>query len=364
VKMAFIHPDLYRTPRGMERYIYQISNALVRQGADVTILTWKWTNPIYIDSLDSRVHVHVMPTTRYYNAQTVIPWYVLDLVRYRYDFVWIGYAWFGEAEALSIARFQPFGVVFHYPFELLPNRYHEFQRYGLIQRAAHIVSVSQYVSEGVRTAFGRDSTVIHHGVDTNRFAPDKSVRLNTRRSLGIPMDAPLIISACALEERKGVQWILSALPGVIKQLPSVIYLIVGDGPYRTFLENLTISLGIADHVKFLGNQKSIAALYEASDLCAVLASGEASSLTTLEALACGLPVIASNLPPFNELLTPAYGVMVNYKDANAVSTEIIDLFKAPLRLHEMGRAGREKVASHFTWSISAQRYLQLLTACG
>ena len=255
MRVAFIHPFLYRYPRGMERYIFQLSNALAHQGVEVTILTWGWANPIHIDSLDSRVQAHIMPTTRYFAAQNVVPWYILDLIKYHYDFVWIGFAGFGEAEALSIARFQPFGVVFHYPYELVPHRYREFQRYGLINRATLTVSVSQHVAGGVRNVFGINSTVIHHGVDINRFFPDKDARWRFRQRLGIPADVPIIISACALEERKGVQWVLAALPGIIKQFPSVVYLVAGDGPYRTILEHRSASLGLTGHVTFLGDQE-------------------------------------------------------------------------------------------------------------
>ena len=86
-------------------------------------------------------------------------------------------------------------------------------------------------------------------------------------------------------------------------------------------------------------------------------------MTALEALASGLPLVASNVPPFNELLASDYGVMVNPKDETEVATVISGLLKDPSRRAEMGLAGRERVTDHFTWLNASQQYLQLLETC-
>src|SRR2546423_1389729 len=147
MRVAFIHPFLYRYPRGIERYTISLANALARTGVEVHILTWRWPQPVQIDTLDPQVQVHLMPTSRYYAARAVVPFYAWDLLRHAYDFVWIFFAGYGEAQALGLARRMPFGIVFHYPFAEVPHRYDEFRRHRLAQRATLLVSVSQFVAD-------------------------------------------------------------------------------------------------------------------------------------------------------------------------------------------------------------------------
>src|SRR5581483_5216358 len=221
MRVALIHPFLFRYARGIERFTFNLSNALSARGVEVHLLTWQWQDKVQIDLLRECIQVHVMPTSRYYAAQAVIPFYAWHLARQKYDWVWIYFAGYGEAQALTLSRHQRFGIVLHYPLAQVPHRYREFQKYGLARRAAQIVSVTQYVAQGADVFFGRQSAVIYYGVETERFKPDPRRRQTLRKSLQIEADAPLLVTAAALEERKGVQWILRALPQVIAKYPSV-----------------------------------------------------------------------------------------------------------------------------------------------
>lgn len=360
MRVAFIHPFLYRYARGIERYTLNLANALTRRGFEVTLLTWRWKEPVQIEKLDPDVKVHRMPTSRYFAATAVIPFYLRDLITNHYDFVWIFFASYGEAEALSLFRRQRFGIVFHYPYQQVPHRYKEFRRFGLVKRAAHIVSVSRFVAVGVREFYGLESTVIQHGVDTNRFAPDPAARACVRSSLNLALDAPLLVTAAALEERKGVQWVLQALPDVLKDFPETTYLILGDGPHRKVLEDQSKELGLESHVRFLGSQEEIARFYQAADVSLILASGEASSLTALESMACGVPVIAARQPPFDELIPIECGVLVKEKDESAVADAIKTLLGEPERRRALGEAGRARIAADFDWKRVGDQYLQLM----
>lgn len=360
MRIAFIHPFLYRYPRGIERYTLNIANALVGVGVEVHLLTWRWPRPVQIDSLDPAVQVHVLPTARYYAANMIVPFYTWDLLKHQYDFVWIFFAGYGEAEALSLVRRQAFGIVFHYPYDQVPHRYHEFQRFNLAQRAQHIVSVSRFVADGAYQQFGRDSTVIHHGVDSRQFAPDTTMRKAVRRILHIPSDAPLLITAAALEKRKGVQRVLQALPQLVREFPNLIYVVLGEGPFREPLARLVKELAITNHVRFLGPQEDVVPYYQAADISLMLSHGEASSLTALESLACGLPVIVADQRPFDELVRPDYGLRVADNDPDAVAAAIADLLRDPARCSALGQKGRDRVLTDFTWEKASEQYIQLL----
>jgi len=359
LRIAFIHPFLFRYARGIERYTFNLANALADQGVEVHLVTWKWTAPLNIDRIDSRVQVHRLPTARYFAAKAIVPFYVQHLRQQRYDFVWIAFAGYGEAEALKLARKQPFGIVFHYPLAQVTHRYREFQRYGLAERAAQMVSVSQYVATGVQEFFGTTSTVIHHGVDTERFRPDEERRRAKREELGVG-DGPLLVTAAALEERKGIQWLLRALPKILKRFPDAIYLILGGGDYRNVLEQLANELEVQAHVRFMGEQEDVTAFYQAADISLILSRGEASSLSALESLACEVPVIAARRPPFDELISDEYGVLVDEEDADAVAGVVVRLLGDPAARRAMGERGRAHVLEEFTWERAADEYIRVM----
>lgn len=362
LRVAIIHPFLFRYARGIERFTFNLANVLARSGVEMHLLTWRWHSPIQIAQLEPWVQVHTLPTGRYFEASTIVPFYVWHLLTHRYDFLWIYFAGYGEAEALTIARQQKFGVVFHFPYDEVPHRYREFQRFGLVQRAAQIVSVSRFVADGVRESLGLDSTVIHHGVDTQRFAPDPNARQQVRQSLGLDAETPLLLTAAALEERKGIQWVLRALPEVVRQCPQVAYIVVGDGDYRAELERITHALGLDRVVRFLGVRERVDPFYQAADLTLLLSHGEASSLTVLESLACAVPVITSQHPPFDELIESEHGIMVDENDASAVAAAINELLCDRPKRRAMGDAGRKHVLADFTWERVGNQYQQLLNS--
>jgi glycosyltransferase involved in cell wall biosynthesis len=362
MRIAFIHPFLFLYARGIERYIVNLANVLAQRGVEVDLLTWRWSAPIQIDVLDPRVHVHTFPTSRYYSAQAIVPFYVWHLLTNRYDFLWISFAGYGEAEALTLARRQRFGIEFQYPYAQVPHRYREFERYGLVQRATQIVSVSRFVAQGVREALGRDSIVINNGVDTQRFVPNPAARVQVRSALNLLSDTPLLVTTAALEERKGIQWVLRALPRVIQQFPNLVYLVLGDGPYRSELEQLARDVGIANHVRFLGVKADVTPYEQSADVFLILSRGEACALSPLESLACGVPVVAARHPPFDELIEPAYGLMVDEKDPSGVSEAVVGLLKDPARRQVMGAAGRERMIAEYTWARVGEQYINLHNA--
>lgn len=359
MKIAFIHPFLFRYARGIERYTFNLANALARRNVETHLLTWNWPNSLQIEALDERVRVWRLPTSRYFAARAIVPFYAWHLWRHRYDFVWINFAGYGEAEALMLARKQPFGIVFHYPVAQVPHRYREFKRYGLIDRAAQIVSVSEYVADGVREFFGRESTVIHHGVDPSKFQPDEEKRRAVREELGVG-ERPLLVTAAALEERKGIQWVLRALPKILESFPDTIYLVLGGGGYREALEQIAVDLGVQSHVRFLGEQQDVTPFYQATDVSLILSRGEASSLTALESLACEVPVIAARLPPFDELIRDEYGMLVNEEDTDAVAGAVEGMLANAEQRALMGQRGRALVREKFSWERAAEEYIKVM----
>lgn len=360
MKLAFVHPFFLRYARGIERYTANLASALAVAGAQVDILTWRWPNPLTWAELNPAVRVLTLPTARYYAARFVWPFLLAHLWRERYDHIFIHFADYGEAPALNLARRQPYTVVLHFPYHQVPQRYHSLVSSGLLQRATHRISVSEYVAREMREWAGYSSRVISHGVDLGRFRPQPESRASVRAQLGLDPTDLLILSVCALEMRKGVQRVLRALPIVLRQIPEVHYLVVGDGPDGLALRRLREELGLTRRVHFLPATPDVQRYYQAADVFAILAHGEASSLVGLEALACGLPVIAAQQPPFDELIQPAWGCQVAEGDPSAVAVALCNLLTDPAARAHLGLAGRAYIEANHTWQMIAARYLEFL----
>src|SRR5574341_1393242 len=360
MKILFIHPFLYRFARGIERYTLNLANAFAEKGNTVSILTWYEKDQVQLLTPSKGVRVLQIPHFRYYVSKTVIPFYLFHFLTHSYDVILIHIAGYGEREAIALAQILKtirYNIVFQYPHNQVPHRYREFLRYNTAENASQIIAVSNFVAGGIRECFGRESVVIGNGVDTKRFGPNIDRRAKMRQKMGISPQTPVLLTAAALEERKGTQWVICALPAVLQEFPDVAYYILGEGPYQQRLDELVNKLNLQSHVHFLGNQTNIEQYYQFADIGLLLSHGEASPLTALEYMASELPVIASHCPPFNEIIHPDCGQMVNASDPAEVANAIKCLLRDQNLRREMGKAGRRHVLGEHTWEKIADQYL-------
>jgi len=363
MKLAIVSPFIYRYNRGIERFTWSLSSALAERDVEVDLFTIDWPRSMNRSSKNSSVQVRKAPYTRYFQYRAASIYYGSWLKREHYDWVMVFFAGYGEAEAIrtvSRRKKQSYCLVLHFPQQLVPHRYEEFLNSGLIAGADQVIAVSEYVASGARSIFGRDYTVIENGVDPEAFKPSQKDRLNIRKRMGVKEDTPVLITLAALEERKGVQWIIRAFPYLIKNFPGLQYWILGEGTFRKELESEIKALGLDNNIHLLGNVNDVIPYLAASDIGCLLSYGEAFPITMLEYLAMELPIITSNHPPFNELLNPEFGVTVNEKNSENVADVIFQFLLSSDRRQAMGRAGREYVLANNSWDKVAQSYLALL----
>jgi glycosyltransferase involved in cell wall biosynthesis len=359
---AFIHPFQLRIRRGIESYVWALTRALADTGVDIDILTWQ--GPLKSPSLSSApVTLRTVPRVRYYQQIVAMPFYVLQLLFNRYDHVFVNFAGYGEGPSLRLLgaiKNVPFSVVFHFPPTLVPHRYREFERWRFQRDATHFIAVSDHVASQVSEWSHRKCSVISHGVDTKNFRPDKEKRERTRASLGISPDAHLLVTAAALEERKGIHFVIEALPAVLKTFPSTCYLILGEGRYRKELEALISKLGLQRHVRFKGEVDDVENYLCAADLGLLLSREEALGIAVLEYAASSLPVITSQEPPFDQFVNNSWGITADKTNSRQLSEMIKSLLADPARRATMGSAGRAWVEINYSWQQVATDYRDLI----
>jgi len=328
-------------------------------GVDVDIITWGGPNLVPEGVRQVGVQVIVMPGLRYFEGFFASIFYLIQLLKNHYDHVFVHFAGYGEGLALKVVRWfkkQPFSAVFHFPPSLVPNRYVEFQRWHIDRDADHLIGVSNSTAREVAEWSGRNVDVIEHGVDSDFFKPDPELRKKTRQQLGIPEDSPVLVTAAALEERKGIQWVIRA----IETIPSVYYLVVGDGLHLEKLKQLQKSLNLENRVIFLGFQLEVKKFFAASDIALLLSYGEASPVSLLEYAAMELPVFTSRYEPFPEIIQETWGCMVDEKNTAAVSQKIEELLHNLLLRKQMGKAARSWVMEQHNWDEIASKYKGLV----
>ena len=212
-----------------------------------------------------------------------------------------------------------------------------------------LVAISPQIFTRLRELFPtRAVQLIQNGVDTVRFNPAGRETARSRLNLS----GMVIGSAGRLEEVKGHDILLEAFARLYGA-PTLV--IVGDGSKRAALEAQARSLNIADRVRFLGHCDDLANIYPAFDVFCLPSRQEGLPLAVLEAQACGLPVVASNVGGVASALCASSGISVPPENPQALSAALQTMLSHPPR-HDP----RAFVAENFGWAKTLQLYRQMI----
>lgn len=209
------------------------------------------------------------------------------------------------------------------PISKIPDRRRRLL--AALSAAAKVFSVSDSLKRHV-VDLGANADkvrVVGNGVDTAKFFPiDKHL---ARQRLQINEDAQILISVGGLVERKGFHRVIEILPALVEKYPRLLYLIVGgaspEGNIRSRLEQQVDTLNIGPHVRFLGAMpaEQLHAPLSAADVFVLATANEGWANVFLEAMACGLPVIATDVGGNREVVADgALGSIVPFGDADAL----------------------------------------------
>ncbi len=203
--------------------------------------------------------------------------------------------------------------------------------------------------------------VIPNGVDVQRFRPQPEQRRLIRDSLGIAQDAPVVGIVAALRPEKNHRLFLRAATMLRRELPDAQFLIVGDGPERRGLELAVTEADIQSSVHFLGTRSDIPELLAAIDLFSLTSHNEANPVSILEAMATGLPVVATRVGSVAESVADGEtGFLVNPGDLNAISERWQSLLTTKALASQFGDAGREVVVKRWSLERMIEGYQDLI----
>ncbi len=230
-----------------------------------------------------------------------------------------------------------------------------FERVNLNQSQA-VMALSRYMADQTtRLGFPADRVeIIPGGADTTRFTIPTGGRESARRELGLPSNARILLSIRRLAPRMGLDTLIEALPRLVAKYPDTLLLIGGKGPHRESLEAAIKRLGMEQHARLVGfiPDDDLSRYYQAADLFVLPTLDlEGFGLVTVEALACGTPVVATPVGGSLEILEPLDRRLVaRDTSADALTDAVLDFFSlngsaANLAPEEL----RRFVLERYTW---------------
>ncbi|MFO0910435.1 MAG: glycosyltransferase [Isosphaeraceae bacterium] len=227
-------------------------------------------------------------------------------------------------------------------------------RIVLVSQAGHAL----YSSRGFDMS---RMTVIPNGFDTQSFQPDPAARLAVRRELGIDPDVTLVGLVARYDPNKDHPNFLRAASILASRDPEVRFLLCGMGidEGNAALTQAISSLGLSDRCHLLGRRGDVARIHAALDLEVSSSLSEAFPLVLGEAMACGVPCVATHVGD-SALIVGSCGRIVPPREPHALAFAMAELLALPIDdRRRLGLAARKRIAELFDLSVIAHRYERL-----
>jgi len=235
----------------------------------------------------------------------------------------------------------------------------------------HLTYLGEFTRSAIKRSVTKEAAArmvkIAPGIDTDHFSPVDASQL--RDELGLT-HKKVIVSVGRLVHRKGQDVLIEAMPTIVNEVPEAHILMIGEGPYRGYLENRVKALGLQEQVTFIGRIQyaNLPRYICAGDLFVMPSRSRLAGLEVeglgivyLEASACGLPVIAGNSGGAPDaVLEGETGLVVDGTRKTEVAATVVELLLDPDRSKAMGIAGRQWIIKEWRWEIWSSRFAKLL----
>ena len=355
-----------QTVGGVEQDIWYLSQEYIKAGHKVSVITARAPGSSGRETIDGIEEIRTSPLFTVFKVP-IMPNYYRCLTQVNADIIHAHGTCPGVSDiAVLYALNNDKPCVLNYRFDgnadsaigtLFANIYNCLINPSVVSRASKVVATSRSYAESspVLKRFLTKVEAIPNGVNLNLFNPGVDVQ-NVREKYDLPQDG-IIFFAGRFVEYKGLEYLIRAM----KYVPYGTLIIAGMGKQERYLKRLMQSQNL-NNVKFLGliAHKELPKLYKLSDIYVLPSTtrGENFGNSALEAMACGTPVIASDLPGVRELVTDESGIKVKPKDIHGLADSINRLLADTNLTEKMGLAAR-KNAERYSWQRGAEMFLKI-----
>jgi glycosyltransferase involved in cell wall biosynthesis len=232
----------------------------------------------------------------------------------------------------------------------------------VLEAAQKIIAVSDATKNYV-LSLGADPEkvlVLRNGVDLERFKPAAQVREEIRKKLGIRQNEIVVLTVRRLVYKNGIDTLIEAAKIAIKKNSNIIFLAVGTGPDFNEVKTRIEQLGIGKNFKLAGfvSDENLPAYYNAADFFVLpSSSGEGLPLVGLEALASGLPLVATDVGGIREVMIKDYGKLVPPRAPEAMAEAIIEF--SNFNSSNLRESLRKIVEKRYSWDTNVDKMVKI-----
>lgn len=253
-------------------------------------------------------------------------------------------------------------------FKFLPEAllFYSFLYGRVLRRSDAVVPVSRETAEEYRHEHGvaRDRLrVVFNSVDIDRFSPNPDLRQQLRHRQNLNNNHFVILMAAVVHKQKGMHIGMEAFHGIARRFPAARLWVAGGGPQLTELKELAARLGISDRTVFFGpvNNDDMPAYYNAADVYLnPTLRFEGLTITTLEAMACGKPIVISRIGGTPSTIEEGLsGFFVPPGHSEPIQEKLTRLMEDPNLRMQMGIEARQRAFVHFSRNKMAQDLLSI-----
>jgi len=369
VIISYIYPNPENPRIGI--FIHEQAKELVKQGHDVWVITSNKNKQDEVKNIDNiiiyRLGCHKFFKGLIFNFKMLNKIIKLkdkaDILHIHFVglntfFCWLGSKFLGVPVVATIHGIDVYPRNFFH--SLLIRFYLLFPK--------KIIAVSNYTSSLAKLNSNKNKVcVLFNGVDTEKLKATKE-KSKLRKKLGLN-DNLILLSVGSLIERKGIDLIIKALPQVIKEVPNLIYLIIGEGDQEHYLKNIVKSLDLQNNVKFLGFVRSeeLANYYNLCDVFALMSrtikekSGiEGFGIVYIEASYLGKPVIGGKSGGTSDaIIDKVTGYRVDPNNLQDLTKKLILLLKNKDLRNRIGNKGKKFVKNKLLWKHNVHKTLNI-----
>ena len=368
---------------GMEIHCLDLARGLAKAGHDVTVVTSRHPQGIKAETIDG-VEIHyidVLATSKrplpmkailrfvelhrarrfhVVHSQSFAGFYLVKSGLKRELKVPLVTTLHGTASTEIRSNIHQGGSLMLLPKVLFHTFNHHFRTKELVRQSDAVIAISRELAESIPKEFsispGRVKTVFN-GIDTSMFRPKES-------ALRLP-DKRIVLTASVLHKQKGVQYLIKAFKSVLLEVPNARLMVVGDGPHRAELQNLSRSLSVIDAVTFTGKvpNATLPDYYNAADVFVIpTVRVEGLPLVELEAMACARPVVASDIGGIPSVIRDGVnGLLVRPADVGMLAARVVAVLNDRGLAATLSSNARKTIEKDFSREKMVERTLEVYT---
>ncbi|HTY91689.1 MAG TPA: glycosyltransferase family 4 protein [Methanocella sp.] len=376
MKVCLVNALFHPFSGGVEKHMLELSQELVRQGVDVTVVTARIDGTPAYEELNG-VKVHRVPCLSVKVPGFYPPPLVLSVLFPHYlkrlddendfDIIHLQNRFFVDFDTAALyakLRGKPFIMTIHnarplgisLPITVFGSAYDWAIGRWPFAMADRIIAVSEWVRHDIAKYHIDESKIVpvHNGINVSAFKPTAAT--NVRRQYGI--DGPMLLFVGRMITQKGVPYLIDAMPLVLKEHRDAKLLLVGRGSALEGLKNKVKAMGLEKSVIFSGymSEDMLKEAYGTCDMFVLPSVWEVLPIAILEAMSSSRPVVCTDAGGNAELVKDGYnGYVVPMRSPEALAKKINALLDDPEKMKAMGRAGRRRAEDEFDWKLIAQK---------